>query len=137
MLPRDEDAPNTVLSDPFALGSPIYEIFLGKKPYEGMEDEEVQRLFSEKILGLGIHSGRMLSGSVGGASTSEHGIFWGVFRLLHASSTSSQGCNYNGRIRLGLIRYPKLRSYRSGVPRLPQFSLVRVGRRISERGAYI
>jgi len=49
MLPRDEDAPNTVLSDPFALGSPIYEIFLGKKPYEGMEDEEVQRLFSEKI----------------------------------------------------------------------------------------
>ncbi|ODM20954.1 hypothetical protein SI65_04007 [Aspergillus cristatus] len=48
-LPRDEDAPNTVLSDLFALGSTIYEIFLGKKPYEGMEDEEVQRLFSETI----------------------------------------------------------------------------------------
>lgn len=48
-LPRDEDAPNTIRSDLFALGSTIYEILIGKKPYEGMEDEEIQRLFSEKV----------------------------------------------------------------------------------------
>ncbi|KAA8647706.1 uncharacterized protein ATNIH1004_006403 [Aspergillus tanneri] len=47
-LPRDEGSPNTIQSDLFALGSTVYEIFLGKKPYEGMEEEEVQRLFSEK-----------------------------------------------------------------------------------------
>lgn len=48
-LPRDEDSPNSVQSDLFALGSTIYEIFLGKRPYEGMEDEEIQRLFSDKV----------------------------------------------------------------------------------------
>lgn len=47
-LPRDEDSPNTVQSDLFALGSTIYEILLGKKPYEGTEEEEIQRLFSQK-----------------------------------------------------------------------------------------
>ncbi|KAJ5961295.1 kinase-like protein [Penicillium vulpinum] len=29
-------------------GSTIYEILLGKKPYEGTEEEEIQRLFSQK-----------------------------------------------------------------------------------------
>ncbi|RJE22546.1 STYKc [Aspergillus sclerotialis] len=48
-LPRDEDAPNTIRSDLFALGSTVYEILLGKKPYEGMDDEEIQRLFSDKV----------------------------------------------------------------------------------------
>lgn len=48
-LPRDEDAPNTVQSDLFALGSTVYELLLGEKPYEGMEDEEIQRLFSDKV----------------------------------------------------------------------------------------
>jgi serine/threonine protein kinase len=48
-LPRDEDSPNTVQSDLFALGSTVYEIILGQKPYEGMEEEEVQRRFSEKV----------------------------------------------------------------------------------------
>ncbi|KAJ5562558.1 kinase-like protein [Penicillium sp. DV-2018c] len=48
-LPRDESAPNTVQSDIFALGSTVYEILLGEKPYEGMEDEEIQRLFSDKV----------------------------------------------------------------------------------------
>lgn len=48
-LPRDEDAPNTVLSDLFALGSTLYEIFVGRKPYEGVGDGEVQRLFGERV----------------------------------------------------------------------------------------
>lgn len=48
-LPRDEDAPNTIQSDLFALGSTVYEILLGEKPYEGIEDEEIQRRFSDKI----------------------------------------------------------------------------------------
>lgn len=48
-LPRDEDAPNTVLSDLFALGSTLYEIFVGRKPYEGVGDGEVQQLFGEEV----------------------------------------------------------------------------------------
>lgn len=50
-LPRDENLPNTVLSDLFALGSTLYEIFVGRKPYEGVvgDDEEVQRLFGERV----------------------------------------------------------------------------------------
>ena len=47
-LPRDEELPNTVQSDLFALGSTLYEIFLGRRPYEGVQDEEVQRLYSAK-----------------------------------------------------------------------------------------
>ncbi|OGM45012.1 hypothetical protein ABOM_005771 [Aspergillus bombycis] len=47
-LPRDEDAPNTVQSDIFALGSTIYEILVGHKPYEGLEDEKIQQLYSNK-----------------------------------------------------------------------------------------
>lgn len=51
-LPRDEDSPNTVQTDLFALGSTIYEILLGKKPFEGTEDEEIQSRFSQKIFPL-------------------------------------------------------------------------------------
>ena len=47
-LPRDEELPNSVQSDLFALGSTLYEIFLGRRPYEGVQDEEVQRLYSAK-----------------------------------------------------------------------------------------
>ncbi|PYI36317.1 kinase-like protein [Aspergillus indologenus CBS 114.80] len=48
-LPRDEDSPNTVQSDLFALGSTIYEILVGRKPYDGVDDEEVQRLYSAQV----------------------------------------------------------------------------------------
>jgi serine/threonine protein kinase len=47
-LPRDEESPNTIQSDIFALGSTIYEILVGRKPYDEMEEEEVQRLYSNK-----------------------------------------------------------------------------------------
>lgn len=47
-LPRDENLPNTIQSDLFALGCTIYEILLGRRPYEGMDDEDIQRLYSEK-----------------------------------------------------------------------------------------
>lgn len=46
-LPRDEDKPNTIQSDIFALGSTIYEIIVGEKPYEKLKEDEVQRLYSE------------------------------------------------------------------------------------------
>lgn len=49
-LPRNEDLPNTVQSDIFALGSTIYEILVGQKPYEGKMDEEVQQLFFRKVV---------------------------------------------------------------------------------------
>ncbi|KAJ5946403.1 kinase-like protein [Penicillium verhagenii] len=47
-LPRDEDSPNTVQSDLFALGSTMYEILLGKSPYDGIPEDEIQRLFATK-----------------------------------------------------------------------------------------
>ncbi|KAE8406524.1 kinase-like protein [Aspergillus pseudonomiae] len=47
-LPRDEDAPNTVQSDIFALGSTLYEILVGRKPYEGLEDDKIQQLYLNK-----------------------------------------------------------------------------------------
>ena len=48
-LPRNTYYPSTVQSDLFALGSALYEILFGKEPYEGMEDEHIQRRFSQKI----------------------------------------------------------------------------------------
>lgn len=48
-LPRDEDSPNTVHSDLFALGSTVYKILLGRKPYKLTEEEEIQRRFSQKV----------------------------------------------------------------------------------------
>ncbi|KAJ5081525.1 kinase-like protein [Penicillium alfredii] len=48
-LPRDEDSSNSVQSDLFALGSTIYEILLGKKPYEGAEEDDIQRYFSQGV----------------------------------------------------------------------------------------
>jgi serine/threonine protein kinase len=47
-LPRDEDAPNTVQSDIFALGSTIYEILLGERPYGERTDDEIQTLYRQK-----------------------------------------------------------------------------------------
>ena len=47
-LPRNEDEPNTIQSEIFALGSTIYEIIVGEKPYEQLKDDEIQRLYSEK-----------------------------------------------------------------------------------------
>lgn len=48
-LPRDIDAPCTVQSDIFALGSTLYEIFVGKLPYQGIDEEEISRLYSQGI----------------------------------------------------------------------------------------
>jgi serine/threonine protein kinase len=47
-LPRDDESPNTVQSDLFASGSTIYEILVGRKPYDGVDDEEAQRLYSNR-----------------------------------------------------------------------------------------
>lgn len=48
-LPRDEDSPNTVQSDIFALGSTLYEIILGLRPYEGEGEDEVRQLYLQEL----------------------------------------------------------------------------------------
>ena len=48
-LPRDEMMPNTVQTELFALGCTIYEILIGENPYEGMDDHEVERLYSQRV----------------------------------------------------------------------------------------
>jgi serine/threonine protein kinase len=47
-LPRSWEAPSTVLSDIFALGSTMYEILTGLAPYEELADEEVELLFRKQ-----------------------------------------------------------------------------------------
>ncbi len=47
-LPRDWREPSTVATDLFALGSAIYEILTGNKPYEELPSHEVERLYQEK-----------------------------------------------------------------------------------------
>lgn len=51
-MPRDEGAPNSVQSDIFALGSTLYEILVGGMPYEEKADDEIKRLYSEKVFPL-------------------------------------------------------------------------------------
>jgi len=51
-MPRREGEPNSVQSDIFALGSTIYEILVGKMPYEEKPDEEIKKLYSEDIFPL-------------------------------------------------------------------------------------
>lgn len=47
-LPRDWRDPPTIVTDLFALGSTIYEIFTGASPYEDLASDEVERLYREK-----------------------------------------------------------------------------------------
>ncbi|RDL34683.1 Uncharacterized protein BP5553_07811 [Venustampulla echinocandica] len=46
-LPRSWEAPSTIATDIFALGSTIYEIMTGTQPYAHHTDEEVEALFKE------------------------------------------------------------------------------------------
>lgn len=89
-LPRDEDAPNTVQSDLFALGSTIYEILLGRKPYEGTNDEDIQRYFSQGIFPtLEEISNRQWKNVIRKCWMCEYGCASDVFEdipLPHASS---------------------------------------------------
>ncbi|MCJ1381212.1 hypothetical protein MMC17_004321 [Xylographa soralifera] len=48
-LPRDPILDNTVKSDLFALGSSLYELVAGQKPYETLADEKIEALFSKEI----------------------------------------------------------------------------------------
>lgn len=48
-LPRDDSLPNTIQSDIFALGSTLYEIFVGTKPYHELEDSEIEDLYTRRI----------------------------------------------------------------------------------------
>lgn len=47
-MPRDidSDMPSTVQSDLFALGSTLYEVMVGKRPYEGKSDDAIIQLYS-------------------------------------------------------------------------------------------
>jgi len=50
-LPRDLDCdmPSTVQSDLFALGSTLYEIMTGRRPYEGIPDDTITELYIKRI----------------------------------------------------------------------------------------
>lgn len=47
-LPRDPEPDNTVESDLFALGSALYELETGRKPYEGLDYELIESYFQEQ-----------------------------------------------------------------------------------------
>ncbi|GAD99747.1 conserved hypothetical protein [Paecilomyces variotii No. 5] len=47
-LPRDPDTDNTVQTDLFALGSSLYELVAGRRPYEELSDESIELLFEKK-----------------------------------------------------------------------------------------
>lgn len=57
-LPRDIDGnmPSTFQSDLFALGSTLYEVMAGKRPYEGKSDDIIAQLYSDgsfpKVTGI-------------------------------------------------------------------------------------
>lgn len=44
-MPRDNELDNTVESDLFGLGSTLYELIIGKAPYEGLSSESIENLF--------------------------------------------------------------------------------------------
>lgn len=48
-LPRPWEAPSTIVTDVFTLGSTIYEIMTGTQPYAEHTDEEVEALFKRGI----------------------------------------------------------------------------------------
>ncbi|PSS18445.1 hypothetical protein M430DRAFT_27902 [Amorphotheca resinae ATCC 22711] len=50
-LPRDLDGdmPSTVQSDLFALGSTLYEIMAGRRPYEGIPDGTITERYTKRI----------------------------------------------------------------------------------------
>jgi serine/threonine protein kinase len=50
-LPRDIDSkrPSTIRSDLFALGSTLYEVMTGTRPYEGREDDNIVQLYRKRL----------------------------------------------------------------------------------------
>lgn len=48
-LPRDWDQDSTVGSDLFALGSSLYELVTGSRPYNGEEDDVIESNFSRQV----------------------------------------------------------------------------------------
>ena len=44
-LPRDPEPDNTTASDLFALGSSLYELVAGQRPYEGLDDAAIDALY--------------------------------------------------------------------------------------------
>ncbi|KAH8787552.1 kinase-like domain-containing protein [Hyaloscypha sp. PMI_1271] len=65
-LPRDLDGdmPSTVQSDLFALGSTLYEVMTGRRPYEGIPDDTIAKLYSKATFPdvTGILCGDVITG---------------------------------------------------------------------------
>ena len=47
-LPRDPLTEDSAITDLFAMGSTIYELVVGKTPYEHVEDSQIEDLYSQK-----------------------------------------------------------------------------------------
>ncbi|KAL1855939.1 hypothetical protein Plec18167_000440 [Paecilomyces lecythidis] len=47
-LPREPELDNTVQTDLFALGSSLYELVTGRRPYEELDDESIELLFQKE-----------------------------------------------------------------------------------------
>ena len=62
--PRDFEQDNTVTSDLFALGSSLYELMTDYPPYEGEEDDAIERKFASHIFPIVEHIplGRVILG---------------------------------------------------------------------------
>jgi serine/threonine protein kinase len=75
-LPRDPDADNTVESDLFALGSALYELVTGQKPYEDCSEESLEALFGERKFPItgSLLLGDIILGCWGGRFDSANGI---------------------------------------------------------------
>jgi serine/threonine protein kinase len=63
-LPRNPDEPNTFVSDLFALGSTLYELWVGESPYRGLNDDLIENLYAKGDFPLvdGVFCGSIIMG---------------------------------------------------------------------------
>ncbi|KAF4636625.1 hypothetical protein G7Y89_g1464 [Cudoniella acicularis] len=80
-LPRPWEAPSTIVTDLFALGSTIYEIMTGMQPYAQYKDEEVETFFRRGIFPPvdNIHCGELIKRCWHGELSNDRELFLTIF----------------------------------------------------------